>query len=186
MDIAKHETSAIVQELQASQARLGMARHHVPVDMVPVQGLLLQHNLGNALRLSADRVSKGATQRQYGDMRQALAAWEENDPRFAPARERAFFGALRNLLMVGSLWPSTVTTSQVYFCYFCSRATNPSPFSGLTCFLLPYFAPVLRLQHTKLHPCIACLCLSWLLLKCFCPALPMISVLQFSLTPFRP
>ena len=101
MDVAKHETSAIVQELRASQDRLGMARHRVPADMVPVQGVLLQHNLaGASARLSTDRVTTGTTQRQYAEMREALARWEENDPRFAPARERAFYGALRNLLMV--------------------------------------------------------------------------------------
>jgi hypothetical protein len=102
MDVAKHETSAIVQELRASQDRLGMARHRVPADMVPVQGLLLQHNLGSSVsaRLSSERLSSGTTQRQYAEMRETLATWEENDPRFAPARERAFYGALRNLLMV--------------------------------------------------------------------------------------
>lgn len=102
MDVAKYETAAIVHELRASQERLGMSRFQVPRDLVPLQGVLLQHNLGSsgALLTSSDRVSSGSTQRQYDEMRRALAAWEENDPRFAPARERAFYGALRNLLMV--------------------------------------------------------------------------------------
>eukprot|EP00873_Tetraselmis_striata_P010560 jgi/Tetstr1/430824/TSEL_020607.t1 len=101
MDVAKYETAAIVHELRASQERLGMSRFQVPRDLVPLQGVLLQHNLGSsgALLTSSDRVSSGSTQRQYDEMRRALAAWEENDPRFAPARERAFYGALRNLLM---------------------------------------------------------------------------------------
>eukprot|EP00193_Tetraselmis_chui_P001451 CAMPEP_0177760334 /NCGR_PEP_ID=MMETSP0491_2-20121128/5213_1 /TAXON_ID=63592 /ORGANISM="Tetraselmis chuii, Strain PLY429" /LENGTH=521 /DNA_ID=CAMNT_0019276229 /DNA_START=56 /DNA_END=1618 /DNA_ORIENTATION=+ len=100
MDVAKYETAAIVQELRASQERLGMSRFQVPRDLMPLQGVLLQHNLGtSSTQLTGDRISSGSTQRQYDEMRRALSAWEDNDPRFAPARERAFYGALRNLLM---------------------------------------------------------------------------------------
>jgi hypothetical protein len=105
MDVAKYETAAIVQELRASQERLGMSRFQVPRDLMPLQGVLLQHNLGtSSTQLTGDRISSGSTQRQYDEMRRALSAWEDNDPRFAPARERAFYGALRNLLMVRRTW----------------------------------------------------------------------------------
>ncbi|GFR40625.1 hypothetical protein Agub_g1207 [Astrephomene gubernaculifera] len=104
-DSMHYESRQIRDELQASHARLKSARSgRLASDLQPQQGaLMMQEWEGLSSAGDLDNASQGHTlasgNPQYEQMRAALLAFERELGYSVPARERAFFSALRTQLM---------------------------------------------------------------------------------------
>ncbi|KAG2444118.1 hypothetical protein HYH02_009059 [Chlamydomonas schloesseri] len=101
-DSMHYETRQIREALQASNARLRSARYARPTSsLTPQQGAaMLQDWEGLSSTGDIDNNTTAASQNPvYQQMRSALLAFESEVGYAAPARERAFFSALRTQLM---------------------------------------------------------------------------------------
>lgn len=99
-ELLHYESRSIRDELQASKARLDTSKKSVNASLVPQQGQLMAEQwqkLANPTEVDQEETVASGNP-HYEQMRTALLQFEREQAYNAPARERAFYNALRSVL----------------------------------------------------------------------------------------